>query len=177
MPGDPFAKVSSGKPFRMSADAYNAFVDAAKAHRSRDADGQFERSHRIDGTTLVKNVSGSDQSQFAVMGIKQPLVGSAVNLDEFKTSARFEVDVPNVPSKWSPSQGEQDHRAAFVVLAEPINAGEIGLAYISHACPVQVTCVDDKEYRSAIPIDGDTAKLQCSDVGTVRLRLGRCSRS
>ena len=122
-----------------------------------------------DGLVLVKNDSGSDQLQFAVLGIDDAMITPTDNLGEFKSRPMFSVVTPNVPLQTSPQPHESDHRNRFVVLFEPIAAGKIGRAWSSCACPVQVNTTLDLDYKTALPVDAQTGYLEASDFGSVPL--------
>jgi hypothetical protein len=68
MAGDAFRMVQPGQRLEITAETFNAFLDAARAVREHkmfgtDALQFFWQS----GIAKVKNVSGSDQARFAVL--------------------------------------------------------------------------------------------------------------
>lgn len=59
-------------------------------------------------------------------------------------------------------------KGKIVILAEPIRAGELGLAFVSGACPVQVN-ITDATHKCADIAAGDTAKLTSSATSGARI--------
>ena len=120
-------KVEPGHPLRIPARAYNAFVDAAKANRALNSAGGGQHWHHSQ-LVAVRNISGEDQDQFAVMGIDGPIFTPTDNLQEFLDYVGLDVTTPEYPLHWG----------LFVILAEPIPDGEIGAATISGVTVVKL---------------------------------------
>jgi len=132
---EPLKKVRSGERLRIPASTYNAFVDAAQAHRNRQGiQSRTGRDVAPDGTILVRNDTGVDQSQFAILGLSGPLF-EPTNLQAFKNHPRIVKGI-------APATGTHDNK--FVVLAQPIAAGKMGRAIISgvYLAKVNVTNAD-----------------------------------
>jgi len=71
MPGDDLKKVARGAPLRIPAAAYNSFIDAAADYRNRALGNESALAPHDTrpGIILVRNKSGSDQDQFAILGL------------------------------------------------------------------------------------------------------------
>jgi len=159
---DHMKKVQSGNPLVIPAQAYNAFIDAAKDFRQRTQHlGQkAEPSSRQAGIVLVRNDSGSDQNRLAVLGVDAPIIDPANNEDEFKNRVTLSCVTP----------AENTHEGKFVVLAEPIATGKIGRAYVAGVCPVQIDVPDeDHEYPFAEIADSVTDNLKASHYGSASI--------
>ena len=155
---DPLSKVRPGEKLRLPADAYNAFIDAARyvQQRQRGAESQGIPSSRSSGIILVKNASGADRARFEVLGVDQPVFGPDDNLDEFKNRYALAGVTPRA----------KQHFGRIVVLMEPIAAGAIGLAWAAGVCPVKITIPDHKHtYRFADVSDNSCATLLAGPQG------------
>ncbi|HZT82276.1 MAG TPA: hypothetical protein VFA26_18760, partial [Gemmataceae bacterium] len=160
MAGDAFKKVQPGQRLKITAEAFNAFVDAARAVREHKQFGtDASQFFRQSGIVKLRNASGADQGRFAVLGLTEPIILPADNLDEFKRQVTFQSIVPvkNV------------HNGKFGVLLEPIAAGKIGLAVIAGVVPVRLQVDPDQLYGCAEIIDGDTQKLRNQPHGSARV--------
>ena len=160
MAGDAFKKVQPGQRLEITAEAFNAFLDAARAVREHKQFGtDASQFFRQSGIVKLKNASGADQGRFAVLGLSEPIILPADNLDEFKRQVTFEgvVPVKNV------------HKGKFAVLLEPVAAGKIGLAVIAGVVPVRLQVDSDHIYDCAEIISGDTQKLQNLPHGSARV--------
>ena len=111
--GDPFKKVQPGDRLEIPAAAYNAFIDAALAHRASTREGP--PSLRTHYKVLVRNNTGADLEQFATVGLGDAVITPAQNESAFKQQVLINAEVP-VESK---------HQARFGVLTAPLKAGAI----------------------------------------------------
>ena len=160
MAGDAFKKVQPGQRLEVTAEAFNAFLDAARAVREHKVFGtEASQFFRQSGIVKVKNASGADRGRFAVLGLTEPIILPADKLVEFKRQVTFEgiVPVKNV------------HKGKFAVLLEPIATGKIGLAVIAGVVPVRLQVNPAKLYDRAEIIDGDTQKLRNLPHGSARV--------
>ena len=91
-----FRRVKAGEPVRIPAPAYNAWCEAAEAHRAGNASFASSTSgDRPDYTRVkVRNDSGADQSRFAVLGISGPLFTPTDNLAEFLRAPKMVGAMP-----------------------------------------------------------------------------------
>jgi hypothetical protein len=72
MAGDAFKKVQPGQRLEITAEAFNAFLDAARAVREHKVFGtEASQFFRQSGIVKVKNASGADQGRFAVLGLRR----------------------------------------------------------------------------------------------------------
>lgn len=155
MQGDPLRKLKTGDVLRgIPKEAWNAFIDAA---RRGGRPGQHFKPHKpSSGVIRVKNISGSAQPRFAVLGIDSPVVAPTTEFDEFKQRTWLKVTTPTTAS----------HTGKFVVTLEPLKSNAHGLAVIDGAAIVQVT---GTSYGWAELTNSDSAKLTCSVAGTARI--------
>ncbi|MCS7168059.1 MAG: hypothetical protein RMI91_12015 [Gemmatales bacterium] len=111
MAGDALRKVQPGQRLEITAEAYNAFLDAALAIRQHKRFGtEASPFFRQSGIIKVKNASGADQGRFAILGLDYPIIRPADHLDEFKRQVTFKGLSPirnftkaNLPSFWNRS--------------------------------------------------------------------------
>jgi hypothetical protein len=160
MAGDAFKKVQPGQRLEITAEAFNAFLDAARAAREHKVFGtDASQFFRQSGIVKLKNTSGADQGRFAVLGLSEPIIFPADNPAEFKRQVTFEGVVP----------AKNDHKGKFAVLLEPVAAGKIGLAVIAGVVPVRLQVDPDQLYDWAEMIDGETRKLRNLPHGSARV--------
>ncbi len=162
MPGDDLKKVSRGQPLRIPAVAYNSFIDAAVDFRNRTMSlGKEDRPKDTkNGIVYVKNGTGDDQPQFAVLGLTDVLIYPDDNEPEFLRQVAFLGEVPNLIL----------HRGRFAILAEPLAADKIGLAYVDGICPVLLNVPDDTYEPNAADIDeGETGALKAVTHGAAAI--------
>jgi hypothetical protein len=147
--------VQSGDALVIPARAYNAFVDAARAHRQRMADGGRGAGQGHPNPLLIpiKN-SGGDVPRFGVLGISGPLFDPGSDLAAFQRGVVIDGTTPT----------EADHAGCFAITAEPIAAGRIGRACLVGVCPVQVN-ISDPTHTYADVFDGEVTRL-ASAAGT-----------
>ena len=156
---DPFRKVYSGEPFGMSAVAYNAFVDAARAHtQQQQVFGSPRRSESpLQAQVLVRNDTGEPRDRYSVLGIAGPLIDPSDNLPEFQRILGVRGVTP-----------ASEHVGRFVILLEPLGAGSIGRACIDGVCPVEVEMAAETDgYADVTP--GVVARLRSAETGAARL--------
>ena len=111
---DHMKKVQSGDPLVVPAQAYNAFIDAAKdfQQRTRHVGQTATPGYRSAGIVLVKNQSGTDRLRFDVLGLGDPIIlpdSGGVAEQQFKNTVAFRGDLPD----------EKLHKGRFAILAEP----------------------------------------------------------
>ncbi len=154
-------KVHPGDRLQIPAATYNAFVDAARDYRDRTAglERDPERFKAQSGIVLVRNDTGAPQAQFAVLGIAAPVVTPADNELEFKGRVALSCVVPT-----------DEHMGRFVILFEPIPAGEMGRAYVAGVCPVRVTVTSaDADRKRTDVTAGQTGVLSLTDSGSAAI--------
>ncbi len=156
---DTLRKVKSGDPFKMPAATFNAFVDAARAHRQRQqaSSQQPKPAERHSGIVLVRNDSGAGRDRFDVLGIASPIFSPASDVDAFKNQPALSCVTP-----------ADDHVGKFVILLEPLAAGAIGRAMASGVCPAKVD-ISDTNHGYADAADGQAGSLDSSSSGAAQI--------
>jgi hypothetical protein len=159
--GDPLKKVQPGQRLHIPAEAYNAFVDAAQAEKSRRHNTALSSSVDLPSSTIiqVRNQTGFAQARFSILAIDSPIITPAANLQEFKNAVTFSAVIPASPMI--------DKR--FVILAEPLAAGAVGRAVLYGATPVSLG-VASESHLYASPLGGLTSFL-ISTASTGQFRI------
>jgi hypothetical protein len=140
-------------------------IDATRAHFEQQLNpgsggNQAARvsQQRNAGVIFVRNDSGADRDRFDVLGIDAPIVLPGDNLDEFKRQVTFTGVTP----------AEDDHAQKFVVLQEPVAAGQLGRAVI-HGVTVARVSVETGDETAAGITDNDPSSLSASDTGAAQI--------
>ena len=158
--GDAFKKVQAGQKLDVPAEAWNAFLDAARAERSRrhnvaqDAGEEFRQT----GIVKVRNDTGANQPRYAVLALRDPIITPEYNEQEFKHRVTFVGEKPAAPVKCE----------RFAVLLEPLRAGKIGCGVVAGVTPVRVDVVRETD-RFAELVEDVTAHLRSSAFGLSRV--------
>ncbi|MCC7408334.1 MAG: hypothetical protein IT442_09690 [Phycisphaeraceae bacterium] len=153
--GDALKKVQSGEPLAIPATAYNAFIDAARAHRAAQQEVASQPRPGVAQTTIVpiRNDSGADRDRFDILGINGPLFTPTAALEQFKNRV--------VLTGGTPGSG---HTANFAALLEPVKAGKIAAACIAGVCPARIN-VQNQSHLYADVASGSAANLQSGVLG------------
>jgi len=140
--GDPFKKVLANERLSIPAEAYNSFLDAARAVRGGRHDRGQEPAADIrhSGILKIRNDSGFDRGRFDVLGIDRPLFLPSLALTSFKNHVTLVGVAPN----------RRDHFGRFAVLLEPLAAGAIGLALASGVTVVRIAVVSESDERADV---------------------------
>jgi hypothetical protein len=157
---DSFRKVRPGEPLAIPAAAYNAFVDAARESQARRL-GQEQGSQqasRQTGIVFVRNDSGEDRERFDILGIETPIFTPTDDEDAFKNQVALKGIIPTAV----------DHTGKFVILLEPIAAGEVGRACIAGVCPAWLY-IADEGHTFADVYDGDATMLRSAPTGSAQV--------
>src|SRR5690606_8205973 len=119
MAGDPLRKVLPGQPIQIPAAAVNAWNDAARFVRNQQHNSRtgFTAPVRRADIVRVQNMSGEPRDRFNVLGINGPIFEPSVSVSGFADEVLL-IGVKPVATA---------HSGRFVVLLEPLAAGEIGL--------------------------------------------------
>ena len=118
MSRDPLSHVRRGDPLRISAGAWNAFVDAAKAERRRSLSSERGDEPFPDRSTiLVQNATGSDLPRFAVVAVRDPVTTRATREASFLNQGSMIGTIPSFAD-----------RGKLAILQEPVRDGAIGRA-------------------------------------------------
>lgn len=159
MSGNGLNKVTPGQPLKIPATAYNAFVDAALAHRAvRSGNRAGSSSADTTGIIYVKNTSGSDLGRFSVVGLGDAVLDPATNLENFKNSLMLEGTTPSYGT----------HEGKFAVLTEPIAAGKLGKACLFGVTPVQINVTDELHVLADIAA-GQSGYLASGETGAAQI--------
>jgi len=155
-----FRKVKSGERLAIPAQAYNAFVDAARAHQDgrHGSESAGRELFRQTGIVYVRNDSGTDRNRFDVLGIDSPIVTPSEGLDEFKNRVALECSTPD----------EASHQSKFVILQEPVADGEITRACVAGVCPARVD-ISDTSHAFADIADGVASSLASGSAGSAHI--------
>ncbi|MBI5725219.1 MAG: hypothetical protein HZA50_14765 [Planctomycetes bacterium] len=157
---DPFAKVSPGQSLKIPASAYNTFVDAAKNYQNQKFDQSQTARPALQQNTiiLVRNDSGADRGRFDVLGISGPVFSPADDENAFI----------NQPALCGVSPTSENHAGKFVILLEPITAGQMGRACIDGMSIVRLE-VDKQTDKFADVKSGDPSTLKSCLIGSARI--------
>jgi len=158
--GDNFKKVQSGRSLRIPAEAFNAFIDAARDFRDRQQSRgtATQPQFRQSGIVRVKNGSGADRNRFEILGIDRPIFTPSDSLDSFQNEVLLVGVTPD---------GEY-HAGRFCVLLEPLAANAIGLAVISGVCPVRVNITEASDSFAEVQ-DNDVTQLKTVGSGSATI--------
>jgi len=132
-------KVTPGDPFQPSAEAWNAFIDAAMALKAGqlDAEGAGLGYAAAWQQAPIRNDSGADRARYEVLGIKGVLFTPTDNEDHFKNRLVFRGERPALTY---PATDDFDGR--WAILLEPIAAGDMGRCLLAGVCPVKIDVTD-----------------------------------
>lgn len=159
MNGDAFQRARPGAALTISAAAWNACLDAADAHKRgpRGNNGGPVQFRQAD-IVLVKNASGDDVPRFGVLGIDGVIITPDDSLIEFQNQVAFRGITPTT----------DDHTGKFVVCLDPLGDGQIGRAWVSGVCNVQVNVVAETDNFCDVK-NNDRTMLRSSSSGTARI--------
>lgn len=142
-------KVAPGQKLAIPAKDWNHIVDATNDYLGRTQSiGRRNEPEQRDETILVKNNSGADVVQFAVLGIDGVIFTPTDNLVGFKSNPSLKGVTPTA-----------DHTDNFVICQEPIKSGKVGVARLSGLSVVQISVTSDTDTTCGAD-DGDSAKLK-----------------
>lgn len=160
MPGDPLKKVLPGQRLEIPAGAFNAFMDAARFVRSHQHDELQDPGAEFRQTTIVKirNQAGQSLPRYSVLALREPIIGPADKLREFKNKVNFEGYKPEAPSKCE----------KFAVLFEPLAEVAIGRGIVAGVTPIQVYVVRESDTGAEL-VEDETAYLRSSPFGQTRI--------
>lgn len=129
--GDPFKKARPGQPLEIPAEAYNAFVETALAHKRSQLSHTVGSQHAAPANTIkVRNETGQAVPRFGVIGLGEPIILPSTNLAEFQSQVAFRGTLPQ-PGK------------PFAITQEPIPAGAVGAVILTGTTPVRITVTEE----------------------------------
>lgn len=137
--GDDLRKVRAGDAMRIPAGAYNAFVEAALAHRGRGRDALAGPA--VDdtprGVVLVRNDSDEPVEPYRALAI----TGVLIEPEEADGERAFYGRTPltaEIASEGSPP-------LAFVITLQPVAPGELGRCVLSGVTVARVLVRDEHD--------------------------------
>ena len=167
--GDPLKKTQPGQRLEIPAEAYNAFIDAARHVRDqRHNVGQdLLEPPRQSGIIKVRNRSGAPRERFDVLMLHEPIVSPTANEQQFKNSVALDGYSPSEQATPSdpkvPVLGQR-----FVILLEPLAENAIGRATVAGVSVVRVNVIRDSDRFAEID-DGASGSLRSTPLGTARI--------
>jgi hypothetical protein len=163
MEGVNLRKVKPGDSLQIPAAAYNAFIDAAIAHRNSGVGGAGAGQRRFRQADIVKvrNDSGSAVVRFGVLGIDAPII--------LPEDAATEAEFIGCVALSGITPALADHAGRFVILLEPLADGQIGRAWAAGVCQVKINVDEDKDWRYADVADGESGYLEPSNTGSAAI--------
>jgi len=163
MAGDKYKKVVAGAQFEVGAPLWNSITEAAKANEERGRAGGGQLPRRIPADQVyVQNNTGAKVSMYHVLGIDSGLAIAASGA----TGARQSNIVLKGIVPTSGSIGK------FVITAQVIPAGSIGLAWVSGVCAVQVNVLSEStgtDNNYADVKSGETKQLEINTSGAAQI--------
>lgn len=150
MAGNPLKKVRSGDKLSISAEAFNAFIDAAIDYRNRRNVQGGESTPQTPSSTivLVRNQTSGDLSRFSVLALDGPIVTPSQNLSAFQNTIAFDGVLP--------SSGTNERIA---ILWQPAPIGSIVRACVAGVTAARVD-VTDENHTHAVPVAGEASYLR-----------------
>jgi len=132
---------------RMPAETYNRLMDMLRAWMGDSLGGGGGDGLSVrQPTILVRNDTGEDQPQFAVLGLNGLIFAPTDNLDEFRCRQCHAGIKSTLAVHWG---------GWFCVLAEPIRDGDIGRAFVDGITPVKLNVIDEDAHWFADVDDDD----------------------
>jgi hypothetical protein len=140
---DPLGKVNPGDGFVIRAATWNAFVDAARAHRKNEAGRAGAGLPTPDPltpgcTVLVKNATGSTLPAWSTVKLGSPVVDAATYPYRVSDQPVFPATTPDGSD------------IPFAVTEEPIRDGKLGRAVVLGVAVADVS-VSDSGHGYAAP--------------------------
>ncbi len=161
MPGDPFRKVVSGEKFvTLPAEAWNGFIDAYLDLRQRRHNQAAPRGAVQYGADIIKvrNDSGGDVDRFGVLGIDEPLILPADDLEAFQERVAVSGITPTTAA----------HQGKFVILLEPLAAGETGDAWAAGVAIVKLSVASTTDQFADVK-NSDSTMLATGSSGAAQI--------
>ncbi|MBI9017379.1 MAG: hypothetical protein JEZ07_08985 [Phycisphaerae bacterium] len=150
-----FEKAVSGQPIKIPASDYNAAMAAAEAYQKQISNPSVNINPDDADVVMVRNSSGGNLVRYAVLQIAGPMFEPAVNLDSFKDYVGFD------------GEAVSDDTLPFVIVQEPIAAGEVGRALVTGITVSPILVTDDTHKYAGVA--SGVPFLQSSDSGTVTI--------
>jgi hypothetical protein len=160
MTGDAFKKVQPGQRLQIPAAAYNAFVDAAQAHRSQQHNVQQPpgESLPLPGIIKVRNLTGQGCDRYSILSVGSPIIAPSQNLQQFKNQLAFNAVEPYAPIS----------NFRYAILAEPLADEAIGRATLAGPSVVRMDVISTT-HQYANPVAGQVGYLRSDQTGLFRI--------
>jgi hypothetical protein len=160
MTGDAFKKVQPGQRLHIPAAAYNAFVDAAQAHRSQQHNVQQPpgESLPLPGMIKVRNLTGQGCDRYNILSVGSPIIAPSQNLQQFKNQLAFNAVEPYAPIS----------NFRYAILAEPLADEAIGRATLAGPSVVRIEVISST-HQYANPVAGQVGYLRSDQTGLFRI--------
>jgi hypothetical protein len=130
-----FKRVSRGDPITIPAATWNAVLDVTEEVKARPGVKNVYTDDETRGTTVViRNDTGADRALGDCVDLGDPLTSPAADVDQFGARAWFEGKTPSATDMGG------------AVLAEPIPAGEYGLAFVSGVVSARVSVLTSTDW-------------------------------
>lgn len=167
-----FDKRFAGQPFAPRAEEWNAFIDAARAHRDGIPGDAIERGRvlaRNAGVCKVQNIEGTALDRFAAVALGEPLITPDDNEDEYLRQVTFECTL----AQESDLEASPQRIAILLVplaegVAEDETNGAIGEAVIDGVVPCRVDITTEGDRYAALT-EGETYLTSQSTPGPVEI--------
>lgn len=158
--GDPYKKVLPGQRLQFPAEAFNAFLEAARDVRGRrhNHGGRSGEEFRQTGIVTVRNQTGASQPRFAIVALRAPIIVPTAKLREFKNRVSFNGVIPESPARCE----------RFAVLLEPLKAGAIGRGVVAGVTIVRLEVIHEND-SAAEPVAGVAGHLRGTPYGQTRV--------
>jgi hypothetical protein len=161
VPTEPLQKAAPGDPFYISAEAYNALVEAAQAHHANVLTQRGGSPTDLASQILVKNDSGNPLTWCTVVALGDPVITPAANQREFLSRCRRQpVFIGQTPSS--------DTGGRFAILLHPAPLAAIVPAVCDGPAVCQVTITDEAHCYAATAA-GVTAALASAAAGPAEI--------
>lgn len=148
--GDPLKKVLPGQDLSIPAQAYNAFIDAALAHRgakSQSVAANERQYSRHPGLVRVRNNTAGVFARFAPVGLNGVAIEPSAYLASFQNTPIFNAVAP----------GASTYLGKFAVLQEPLASGLVGDAVLSGITVAQISVQHATHDRADVDASGGTS--------------------
>lgn len=161
MAGDPFRRVAAGEKLQISAEAWNALLDVARADKGNQGEIAQRPFSEVGNTGIIRvvNNTGGARDRLEVVGLDVPAILPADNATQFLRYPLVSAVAVN-----------SGHVGKFAILAEPLAVGAIGKAYVSGVCPAYVDVgADDGDLEYAQAYAGDHSSLRPAAAGCAQI--------
>lgn len=157
-----FQKAQAGDPLsvHLRDDTWNAFIDAAIAHREggRTNFEYASRSEEPANTIAVRNDSGENIAAHEIIGLDSVLITPTDGLATFKRRVLMSGKKPTTAS----------HTNKFAIAAQAIPDGKIGLAYADGYAVCQIDVGDSSDTHADVK-NNDFTQLESGTSGTAQI--------